>query len=405
MASTVCRACAAASPHELINFGSQPVSNHYLVDPRALEKLFPRVVGQCHQCGLIQMAWTLSAAEICPPYSWIRYDEAEGHLDDMVGQIFQTTGLKTESTVYGLSYKDTSTLERFRIRNSCQTVSVNIATDLGESSPCAGVETVQELFDAEHAQALAGSHGYADLIVARHILEHVSDMTRFAHAVKILLKPEGYLVVEVPDFSTALECTDYCTLWEEHTVFFTPATLITTLNHLGFEVVKTLSYPYPLENALVAIVRPSQSSWAVTDVGVLAADLEKGDIYAETFPLLRDRMQDYLTAFRKRQGPVAVFGAGHLACDFINLLDLKEQIAFIADDHPHKRGLFMPGSHLPVLSSSNLVEQNIRLSLLTIKPESEQRVVQANAKFQNLGGRFASIFPRHPWSLRNELGI
>jgi hypothetical protein len=43
-----------------------------------------------------------------------------------------------------------------------------------------------------------------------------------------------------------------------------------------------------------------------------------------------------------------MFGADHLACTFVNLLGLKDVVRFVADDNPHKLGLFMPGSRLPI---------------------------------------------------------
>ena len=69
------------------------------------------------------------------------------------------------------------------------------------------------------------------------------------------MSPEGYVVFEVPDATRALDRLDYTTVWEEHVLYFTPATLRGCLERAGFEVVSLESYPYTLENSLVAIVR------------------------------------------------------------------------------------------------------------------------------------------------------
>ena len=101
----------------------------------------------------------------------------------------------------------------------------------------------------------------------------------------------------------------------------------------------------------------------------------------------------------EQRGQVALFGAGHRGCLFVNLLGLGPYLEFVADDHPKKRGLFLPGSKLPVRASSELAEGGITLCLLTVSPASEEKVMRSNARFTDAGGRFASIYPDSPHAL------
>ena len=82
------------------------------------------------------------------------------------------------------------------------------------------------------------------------------------------------------------------------------------------------------------------------------------------------------------------------------MLGLKEYIEFVVDDHPSKRGLYMPGSRLPIMGSSALVERGIKLALLTVAVESEDKVIQRNQAFAQAGGAFASIFPASRHALK-----
>src|SRR5262249_35614229 len=101
----------------------------------------------------------------------------------------------------------------------------------------------------------------------------------------------------------------------------------------------------------------------------------------------------------RAQGKVALLGAGHLSAAFINLLGLEKYIDFVADDNPHKQGLYMPGSGVPILDSAQLVERDVRLCLMTVRPEVEETVVRKNQAFTTRGGRMASIFPDSPYAL------
>jgi SAM-dependent methyltransferase len=80
-----------------------------------------------------------------------------------------------------------------------------------------------------------------DLITASHILEHLVEPHSFLRSVAGLLKPNGYLVIAVPN----LNWYDPYSAWrsvstifhEEHVVGYTPPGLQMVLNQSGFDVV------------------------------------------------------------------------------------------------------------------------------------------------------------------------
>ena len=260
---------------------------------------------------------------------------------------------------------------------------------------------MQDRLTPARAAALAKKHGRAQIVIARHILEHAHDLPAFAAALKELLVPGGLLVAEVPDFTIPLDQFDYSTIWEEHTVFLTPFTLAESVRRLGFGVNRVLNYPYALENARVAVAQsPEKPEPSPADTAAIAAEVRKGAAFAAAFPRVRAMTRNYLAQYRDKTGRIAMFGAGHLSCKFMNLFGLRGIVDCVVDDHPSKKGLHLPGSHLPVIGSAALVERDIRLCLLTLRPESEEAVVQKNQAFTQRGGEFATIFPVGPRALR-----
>lgn len=393
-----CRLCRSADVEVLVDYGPQPICNRFLASPDAPEATFPLGMAQCRSCGLIQLITAPPAAELLPPFDWITYKEAEGHLDRVADTILRVTGLAPDTMAVGVSYKDSSLVDRLEKRGHRRPAKLDPAADLGITSPCAGIETLQGRLTPARAREIARRHGKAGLVIARHILEHAHDLHDFMAAIRELLAPAGFIVIEVPDFSIALENFDYSTIWEEHTAYFTPDTFLASFPHFGFRVLDFANYPYPLENSLVAIAQLDPNA---SEAGAGAADsLRKGRAYREHFEPTRRDLNAHLAAFNRAAGPVAVFGAGHLACKYVNLLGIREHIRFVADDHPRKKGLYMPGSRLPIVASTSLIDQGIRLCLLSLNPESEEKVLQNNGKFVQSGGVFASIFPASPRALR-----
>lgn len=385
----------------LRDYGPHPICNRYLTAAGAPEFSHPMVIGQCGACGLVQTLDPVPAAELVPAVDWIAYNEPEGHLDAVAETLATLPGLKPGAVCAGVSFKDDTLLARLQQR-SLVTWRLDMQSDLGITKKGCGVESIQARLDSARAVAITAKRGGADLVIARHILEHAHDLRGFIAAVRALAKPGGYVVFEVPDCTLAFDLKDITTLWEEHTVYFTPATFQSTVTTGGAALVNFASHPYPFENCLVCVTQTAVDAPAVAMTGVaLAAEQARAREFAESLPVRREELRRFLADFRARHGKIAVLGAGHLACTWIHLLGLAEFIEFLADDNPHKQNLFLPGARLPIRGSASLLTEDIKLCLLAVSPEAEPKVIARNQEFVQRGGRIASIFP----ASRNALVI
>jgi hypothetical protein len=262
--------------------------------------------------------------------------------------------------------------------------------DLGIADPLAGLETIQCATTTERADELAKKHGQADLLLVRHLLEHAHAPKRFFDALGRLTKPTGSLVFEIPESKKFLAACDYSFVWEEHIAYFTIETLRRFIKHARFDPWSLMTYEYPLEDSLVAVVRPVSPGKNADEPA--AAEIALGNQYSKHFAEARERTRADLSRLKNEGKRVAVFGAGHLAAKFLNLFDLQDLVYCVIDDNPHKLGLRMPGSGVPVRPSSVLINEKIDLCLLSLSPESEKKVIAGKQAYVDQGGQFRSIF-------------
>ncbi len=378
----------------MLDFGKQALCNRFLDDPASDEALFPFAMGQCRACGIAQLLAPVPAEELKPRYEWITYREAEGHLDDLVEELSRLPGVTTDSVIGAISAKDDSTVARFHRLGFPRTWRLDIERDLETDDHGAGPETVQRHLSPAKADAIARRRGPADVLLARHVLEHAQDPGAFVAALRRLVKPDGYLVIEVPDCGPAMQRGDYTMPWEEHVLYFTQDLLRQAVACWGLGPVAYKLYPYSHENSLVAVVRSASVAPRTSlDASVTEAALRAGAAYAQAFPGYRRRVHAALAECRRVHGKVALFGAGHLSCAWMNFLETGTSIDFVADDDPRKNGLYMPGSRVPILASSQLVARGVKLCLLSLNQESEAKVIAKNRAYLDGGGRFASLFP------------
>jgi len=397
-----CSLCRSDELAPLLDLGLQPVSNRFLRTPNEREDRFPIALRQCAACGLVQIDEPVPARALVPPHDWITYNEPEGHLDELVDTLMALPGVGPGAVAGGVSFKDDSTLARLE-RKGLQTWRLDLHEDLGVSERRSGhgVETIQDRLTPEVAENISRRRGRADVLLVRHILEHTSLPLEFIDALKRLTKPDGYIVVEVPDCSRAMDGCDYTTIWEEHTLYYTPETFRQGFPLAGLGVVQIQNYPYPFENSLVAIARSNgKGGDGRLSAAAVARERQRGMAFGQRFSPYRERVRRLLDEHRRSGGRIALFGAGHLACTFVSVFGVAESIEFIIDDNPHKCGLYMPGSHLPIVGSAALLEDDITLCLLSLNPIGEEKVIGNNQAFVDRGGVFASIFPASARAMR-----
>lgn len=393
-----CLVCESKEIASQLDFGHQPVATFFLETQGKAEHKVALALGQCQNCGTIQLVPPVPHHALVPP-NFISAREPEEHLDRVVEQLIAFPGVTQDSVIGGLTYKDDSTLERFRSNGFENIWRVALDEDLGITNPTANIETVQQLCTPEHMAAVAARHGQADIFIVRHITEHAEEPKAFIRGLGELVKPGGIIMVEVPDCTTSLNLADYCMVWEEHSLYFTPDTFGQVLSLAGFEGIQLDVYPLPFENSLVQFARKTGKPGPLT---IAPAAREQTGLladYAERYEPARIALRQKLERIRADRGPVALFGAGHLACAFANFMDVADLLEFVADDTPEKQGKFLPGARLPIVPSSELATQKVKMCLLALSINNEDRVIARNSDFLRQGGEFRSIFRASPRSI------
>lgn len=389
-----CQLCPAP-PLELIDFGPQPVCNRYLAAPDPSEYRHPLILSQCQSDGLLQLGRPWPSSEVRPRLDWISYKEPERHLDDLCDRIAALPGVTSETLIAGLSYKDEPVLTRMEKKGFSRTWNVSLE-ELGIHHVGAGMETIQDVLSEELAGKLRGLKGVPGVIVVRHLLEHSNSVPRTMAFLKAWVAAGGYLILEVPDSEQTFKDLDFGTVWEEHVCYFTEFTLGRAFVPFDTEVLEVIRYPYTLEDCLVAIVASRPATPLPPAGDRLRQELELGSGFKAGWQPLAQRCQKALQQVRDAGGSTVIFGAGHRAATFVNLLGLDQLISCVIDDDPRKAGLHLPGCQLPIVTSAHLHAERPTLCLLAASPDSEKAIVGKNQAYAENGGRFASIYPRSP---------
>ena len=202
----------------------------------------------------------------------------------------------------------------------------------------------------------------ADVVVCRHVIEHVARPLDLLTTVKRALTraDEPRLFFETPCVEWILRNRVIWDFFYEHCSYFTAASLTTAFQIAGFQV----------EN--VTHVFGGQYLWLEATLTKASRTVTKqpNNIPQLALEFAKSEADDTLRWQEKirklsAKGKVALWGAGAKGATFANMIDPERcWIDCIVDLNPSKQGQFLPGTGHPIVSYRDLTERGITTAVL-----------------------------------------
>jgi SAM-dependent methyltransferase len=170
----------------------------------------------------------------------------------------------------------------------------------------------------------------ADLIVSRHVIEHIPGPMEFLASLRRCGGPDTRLAIETPDIDWIRRTGAFHDFFYEHCSLFSLAALDQALNRAGF-------VPTRIER--------------VFDGQYLWAEATPAEAEAAPSASAYQRRWDEVVAVAAARGPVVVWGAGAKGASFVQMVDADAtRIAAVVDLNPAKQGRHLGGSGHKVVS-------------------------------------------------------
>jgi|TARA_Y100000310_G_scaffold81608_1_gene78144 hypothetical protein len=380
----------------ILDLGLQPISNRLKKSENEKEPLFRLALSVCNNTGQIRIEDPFPVKELRSRFPWLDTNfEPETHLDDFVEKVIFLTGIKENAKIGAFSFKDDSFLTRLERRGFVNTWRLDPKEDLGIEYDSFGIETLQDRFVLEKVKEVQNKHGYSDIFIVRHAIEHSYNIEEFLQVTKLILKPHGHVIWELPDCEKSLSMNDYTMIWEEHIHYFTQFTFKHFIESEGFEVLLCESIDYPFENSIIAITKLSskETKTKIDNSKKLSNELNRALNFFKFLSSQKKIIRSNLELIRKENGPIVVYGAGHLAVSFLSILEISDLIEFAVDDNEKKVGMWMPIGNLEIKASAKLYQSKPGVCLLCLNPQNQPQILKKHERYTSNGGIFASIFP------------
>lgn len=400
-----CRHCDKPLTHTFLDLGFAPPSNAYLTkDQLSLpEKYYPLKIMICDECWLAQTEDYAQADELfsadyayfsSTSTSWLHH--AAAYCEKMTAQL----NLSNNSHVIEVASNDGYLLKNF-VASGIPCLGIEPTASTAEAAEKLGIPVLRKFFGEQLAKELAAERKQADLIIGNNVYAHVPDINDFTIGLKEALKQGGTITLEFPHLMRLIENNQFDTVYHEHFSYLSLNAVIQIFDKAGlriFDVEELSTHGGSLRIFGCHSGDPRQASKAVSDLKKeeVNAGLKKLLTYI-SFQAKADRIKYDLLEFliqQKNKGKkVGAYGAAAKGNTLLNYAGVKpDLLPFVCDAAKAKQNKFMPGSHIPILTPTDLV--NADLDYLLILPWNISNEVKDQLKDLKSGGvKFVTAVP------------
>ena len=399
-----CRSCDSGDLVPVLSLGRQPLANSLrsAEEMGSTEPRYPLELVFCGSCTLLQLTESIPPAEMFSEYLYFSsvIPGLIAHGKELSGRVIERRGLGPGHQVVEIASNDGYLLQHYRDAG-IPVLGIEPARNIAAVAESRGIPTRCEFFGSELARRLRGEDVAADLIHAHNVLAHVPDPNDFAAGIATLLKPDGRAVVEVPYVRELLERGEFDTIYHEHVFYYS----LSALHHLfarhGLVVEDVERIPIHGGSLRLFLAHAADAMTGGATQALLAEEREWGVDAAAPYLELAGKteaigrgLHELLGGLRAQGARLAAYGAAAKGSTLLNTFGLgREMLDYVVDISPHKQGLFMPGSGLPIVSPECLLADDAPDYLLILAWNFADEIREQQRAYRERGGNFIVPVP------------
>lgn len=402
-----CRYCNTPLHNVFVDLFHSPPSNSYLSESGLgmAEVAYPLKVYTCHNCFLVQIDEFKKATDIfSSDYAYFSSYSSSWllHSEQYVDMMCERFEFNHSSLVVEIAANDGYLLQYFQ-KKEIPVLGIEPTSNTAAVARSKGIEMLEEYFGEEMAKGHFSKHG-ADLIIGNNVLAHVPDIIDFVRGLKIALGANGIITMEFPHLMQLVDNNQFDTIYHEHfsyLSFHTVKAIFESCDLSMFDVDEISTHGGSLRifakhaNDDTHMISESVAELLNKEKAAGMRDMSYYSGLSDKARQIKLAVLSFLVKAKSEGKKVVAYGAAAKGNTLLNYCGIKSDlIDFVVDASPHKQGMFLPGSHIPIADEIRLREYRpdyIFILPWNIKDEIKDQLGYCQQEF---GAKFVTAIPK-----------
>ena len=365
-----CRCCDSSKLKRVLSLGYQPLANNLLNKKDEFFKKYPLELNVCEECFNCQLSVAIDSEEMFSNYLYqsSTTKSFRDHFFEAAKKYIDRFKLDKDAYIIDVGSNDGIGLKPF--------------LDLGYVN-IQGIEPAKNLADIANKNGINTFHGYlnekalnpikngADLILASNVFAHADDLKSMANSMKKLLKPNGKIIIEVQYLLKTIKDLTFDNIYHEHTNYWSITSLNKFLNDLDLKIFDLEEINTHGGSIRVYVtqekdieINKSVYEYLKNEENFGLKKISTYQNFGKNIENLKQRVSKNLNKLNEKYSTIVGYGAPAKATTALNYFNIKDEIKFIIEDNPLKKGKYVPGVNIPIVQKRDIEDKNSLLIVL-----------------------------------------
>jgi len=402
-----CRYCKSKLKHLVVDLGMSPLANSYLNSRLLLksEPFYPLRVLICEKCLLVQLGDDVEKPKnIFSNYAYFSsYSETWlKHIEDFTKKVVERFSFDSESQIIEIASNDGYLLQYFK-KMGFPILGIEPASNVAKVAKKKGIPTLNKFFGLETAKALVKRKKQADLIIAVNVFPHVPNLIDFILGLKKLLRSNGILIIQFSTYMLPfLQHTYFDSIYHEHFFYFSLLSIQKILSSKDFEIFDVEELPIHGGSLRVFVKHKKNKELKINQnvKNLIKKELSYGlgkiliyKKFSEQVNLSKKNILKFFIKAKSENKKIVCYGAPAKGNTMLNFCGIrKDFVDYTVDISPHKQGLFLPGTHIPIMKPSK-IRQTKPDYLVILAWNLKNEIMEQTSYIRKWGGKFVVLTP------------
>jgi len=399
-----CRSCGGEGCKPFLSLGSTPLANSLLTAEQRSQPEYtvPLASVVCPTCWLVQLTEVVDPALLFRNYLYVTSTTKtfRDHFGAFANHVVDEFKLPAGALAVDIGSNDGLLLRSFAQRG--MTVrGVEPATNLAKLANESGVPTINEFFDQRVVDTIIGDVGTASVVTANNVFAHIEDIHGVTRNVKRLLAPDGVFVVEAQYLLDTIQMMTFDNTYHEHLYYYSLTALGAFFAMHDMRIFHVEHVDTHGGSIRVFVAHKDARHTRRQSVDDMLANEERLGVrnysfyagYAAKIADMRERLTRHIRSLKEQGKRIAGYGAPAKSTTLLNYCGIGSQyIDYVVEDNALKHGLFTPGTHIPIVPSSEL-ESNTPDYVLVLAWNFAKEILGKTEALQKKGVGFIVPLP------------
>jgi hypothetical protein len=397
-----CMNCGSAALERFIDLGDQPNGNHFPAESEKDRELkFPFAMDVCTDCWQVQLEEFPSMEFMFSNHPYITGVNMPvvSHFKSMVERTIFKYEMEKNSLVIDIGANDGTLLNIFRDKGM-RVLGVDPGARTGKLCRANGITVCETFWNSDTANAIKALNIKPDLITATAVFYHIPDLHDFIKGLKTVMTEKTVFLTQCVYMKDVLEKLEFDHFYHEHTMMHCITPLKRAFEQHGMRLLDVDYYDvhggsFVLYVGLENSVHATSPSIAEALQAEEKAGINKIETYHAFTKKVESNRTDLIALLKKLKDEgksIYALGAPLKGSTLLNYCNIGPDLIELATEvNQFKIGKLTPGTHIPIVEESSLINQPAYYLLLSWNFLDFFR--QKYASYLKGGGKF--IIP-HP---------